>query len=193
MDVEAGKRAAFRTYRKSLGRKGEYRDVTGQKFGRLLVLSMERQDGELVCNVVCDCGTTKTVLSYNIANGSTNSCGCLFKEKQLNYCPDCLGDNSDLPEKRKSNRCNFCYWLRARLGQYGLSRDEYIRMVRQQDGLCFICEVRPAVCIDHIHPDGPVRALLCQECNKGLGCFGDRVESIRSAAGYVSQFAFQCQ
>ena len=61
-------------------------DLTGQKFGRLNVVSLspKRSGGHLhwVCD--CECGNTITVLGYNLRNGNTKSCGCLQKEKAAN-------------------------------------------------------------------------------------------------------------
>lgn len=73
--------------------------------------------------------------------------------------------------------------------QYGLSLEDYDRMVEAQNGKCAICkrtqpEGKP-MHVDHIHETNQVRALLCGNCNTALGLFGDNVESIRAAADYV--------
>jgi hypothetical protein len=52
-------------------------NVVGQRFGRLLVLS---QNGTW-CQVRCDCKTEKTVPSYDLRSGKTDSCGCLNLER----------------------------------------------------------------------------------------------------------------
>jgi hypothetical protein len=60
-------------------------DLTGQRFGRWLVLerdlTIEQKGGidpKWIC--VCDCGTTKPVSSGRLKNGDSKSCGCLAKE-----------------------------------------------------------------------------------------------------------------
>ncbi len=57
---------------------------------------------------------------------------------------------------------------------YGVTRDQYDRMLKDQGGLCAICSVdldtlkrRPSV--DHDHSTGKVRGLLCGVCNVRLG------------------------
>ncbi len=58
-------------------------DLTGQRFGRLTVISeVERKlfsDGskrrQWLCR--CDCGTKTTVLQSNLTSGGTKSCGCI--------------------------------------------------------------------------------------------------------------------
>ncbi|SFF46060.1 Recombination endonuclease VII [Blastococcus tunisiensis] len=59
-------------------------------------------------------------------------------------------------------------------------------MLRDQDGLCAICRVAPAVHVDHDHETGAVRALLCFNCNGGLGQFRDDPDVLRAAADYVA-------
>jgi hypothetical protein len=61
---------------------GRFRDLTGERFGRLLV---QRKDGynkhhQLYWLCECDCGNYKLVLGSLLRNGETQSCGCLHKE-----------------------------------------------------------------------------------------------------------------
>lgn len=39
--------------------------------------------------------------------------------------------------------------------------------------------------VDHSHKTGKVRALLCHNCNRGLGLFQDSPNHLRSAADYI--------
>ena len=58
-------------------------DIVGEKFGRYTVLSRTRpiknKPSKLVC--LCDCGTVKELLKYDLVNGKTVSCGCYKKEQ----------------------------------------------------------------------------------------------------------------
>lgn len=58
-------------------------------------------------------------------------------------------------------------------------------MLAAQGGLCDICRAAPATQVDHDHVTGAVRALLCFNCNGGLGQFRDDPEVLRVAADYV--------
>ncbi|MGK5113258.1 endonuclease VII domain-containing protein [Geodermatophilus sp. CPCC 205506] len=58
-------------------------------------------------------------------------------------------------------------------------------MLQDQGGVCAICQVAPAVHVDHDHATGAVRALLCFTCNGGLGQFRDDPYLLRVAAFYV--------
>lgn len=58
-------------------------DLTGQKFGRLLVLreSKERKYGKIVWDCKCECGVLTSVTANALKRGSTASCGCVGLER----------------------------------------------------------------------------------------------------------------
>jgi len=54
-------------------------DLTNQRFGRLVALSMgeaTRQGRMWLCR--CDCGVESLKLAANLSSGHTRSCGCLY-------------------------------------------------------------------------------------------------------------------
>lgn len=52
-------------------------DLTGRKFGKLTVLSVdERRSYGLTWKCKCDCGTIKSVFGGHLRRGMTKSCGC---------------------------------------------------------------------------------------------------------------------
>lgn len=54
-------------------------DLTGQRFGRLVVLEMTGSSlhGKSLCRCVCDCGNKRIVIGSGLRNGRSKSCGCL--------------------------------------------------------------------------------------------------------------------
>ena len=57
-------------------------DLTGQKFGRLTVISRAENKGKETCwKCQCDCGNEVIVQGNNLKNGHTVSCGCFRREK----------------------------------------------------------------------------------------------------------------
>lgn len=61
-----------------------FRNLTGERFGRLVVLSYEglqrdRRDSIYKCR--CDCGTVFVTAGRSLVRGATRSCGCLRKER----------------------------------------------------------------------------------------------------------------
>jgi hypothetical protein len=75
------------------------------------------------------------------------------------------------------------YHLKRR---YGISAADADVMLGEQGGLCAICGAAPAVHVDHDHATGSVRALLCFNCNGGLGQFKDDPMVLHAAAYYVA-------
>jgi hypothetical protein len=75
------------------------------------------------------------------------------------------------------------YHLKRR---YGITAAEADAMLAEQGGLCAICKDARAVHVDHDHETGAVRALLCFNCNGGLGQFKDDPEALHAAAYYVA-------
>lgn len=77
-------------------------DLANKKFGYLTPLYIidKAKNGTNVWLCQCDCGNTKKVITNNLTNGSTNSCGCL-KSKLL----------------RERNKRNNSYILN---GEYGI-------------------------------------------------------------------------
>lgn len=61
---------------------GKFIDLTGQRFGRLVVVALSGQDkhGGTKWLCKCDCGSETVVLGGNLRRNHTTSCGCVHKE-----------------------------------------------------------------------------------------------------------------
>lgn len=80
---------------------------------------------------------------------------------------------------------------------YGISLQQYNKMLADQGGVCWICCREPsdsrALAVDHDHsccPGGKTcgkctRKLLCENCNRGIGMFADDPIRIMRAATYL--------
>lgn len=56
--------------------------------------------------------------------------------------------------------------------KYGITEDDYQRMLSEQEGVCSLCKRPPRthrLHVDHDHVTGRVRGLLCGGCNGLLG------------------------
>ena len=88
------------------------------------------------------------------------------------------------PSKEKSNNLNRCY---------GVTIQEYNKLVEEQKGLCAICQLPPkgntpktsVLHIDHDHETNEIRELLCWACNVGLGMLKDNPQLCDKAAAYL--------
>lgn len=57
-------------------------DITGRRFGRLVVLRWEgySRSWQSMWRCRCDCGKEVVVMKWNLLRGRTRSCGCLHRE-----------------------------------------------------------------------------------------------------------------
>lgn len=62
---------------------GKAKDLTGQRFGRLVAIEAtdKRSGGNIIWRCVCDCGTILEASTSRLVCGHTRSCGCLKKEQ----------------------------------------------------------------------------------------------------------------
>lgn len=108
------------------------------------------------------------------------------------------------PEFRARRKAYYDAWLqrdpeavrrareRARLlMKYGLTEADFAKINESQCGRCAICDGPPIgktrLSVDHDHTSGQVRGLLCDNCNKALGCFQDNPEIIQNAIRYLNR------
>ena len=78
---------------------------------------------------------------------------------------------------------------------YGLIKEDYDLLFKQQSGKCAICKNeivsmfdlknKTTAHIDHDHKTGKIRGLLCFQCNHGLGNFRDKEKFLLSAIQYL--------
>lgn len=81
-------------------------------------------------------------------------------------------------------------WLRKK---YGLTPEEYERLLAAQGGGCACCGAKSnrsgrRLFVDHDHATGAVRGLLCNPCNAGIGHLGDGILGVRRALDYLERF-----
>jgi len=81
------------------------------------------------------------------------------------------------------------YARRRRLASYGLTEDDYVVLLEQQNGLCAVCKEasEKTLEVDHNHETGAVRGLVCHSCNAGMGSLRDDPELLRAAADYLEK------
>jgi len=129
------------------------------------------------------------------ASGICQRCGPVktYKQASGRCAPKCsVGANERKRENYDPERERAAK-LRS---NYGLTLAQFDWMVRDQAGVCAICQREPGprgFAVDHDHaccPGGKtcgqcVRGLLCSPCNQAIGMLGDDVETIRRAASYL--------
>jgi hypothetical protein len=79
---------------------------------------------------------------------------------------------------------------RQSLKKYGLTIEDYDRMLVDQNGLCAICSTdkpggQGCFHVDHNHTTGKVRKLLCTTCNSMLGMVNDDPRILAAGIAYL--------
>ena len=93
------------------------RDLTGQRFGRLVVYGTTLYNGKMRYTCRCDCGNDTVVSSPNLIRGLTTSCGCLHRGEEAAIKKLYIADTAPCklhPEKlRKTNTSGITgvFWL----------------------------------------------------------------------------------
>ncbi|CAA9348624.1 MAG: hypothetical protein AVDCRST_MAG16-2207 [uncultured Frankineae bacterium] len=126
-----------------------------------------------------ECDTTKPLSDFGRRTGKRNG--------RVAYCHPCFNRIKEESRERLHGSTRN-YHLKRR---YGITVEDYDRMLAEQGGLCALCQERPAEHVDHDHVTGRVRGLLCFCCNQGLGNFRDRADVLRLAIGYLRASTWQ--
>ena len=87
--LKSGHTQSCGCYMKQRIRETLFKDLTGQKFGKLTVIEEAPSDGRTKWLCKCDCGNTVIVNAENLTSGNTTSCGCkraetLFAQRKRN-------------------------------------------------------------------------------------------------------------
>lgn len=116
--------------------------------------------------------------------------------------------------KRKEGEANKDWWARKRVARiaanpsmesdrnikrvFGLTRDSYNDLLKEQDGVCAICRkpetaidgktgTLKKLAVDHCHNSKKIRELLCWRCNGTLGKVNDNVELLQAMIDYLNK------
>jgi hypothetical protein len=94
-----------------------FKDITGERYGRLLVIMPIKKDGRgeyfWICQ--CDCGNIKTISGNKLRSGNTRSCGCFREEHR--------GDNNRT--HGMANNRLYTIWLNMRSRCYNPKNISY--------------------------------------------------------------------
>lgn len=108
-------------------------------------------------------------------------------------------DNKHWRFNSPCKKCGYAYTKthrRAYQRDYHLKRnfalplEEYEQKMSEQNHACVICGIQQkdapkAFAVDHDHSTGNIRALLCINCNSGLGFFKDSIHNLEKAIEYL--------
>jgi hypothetical protein len=112
---------------------------------------------------------------------------------KASWCKSCLNEwrrNKKAKNPKPFQDYEFKRGLRR---HYGMTVEQYQQMLSDQVGCCACCgkhesEFKRRLHVDHDHNSGHIRALLCTECNPGMGYFCHSVERLEMAIRYLKKF-----
>lgn len=104
------------------------------------------------------------------------------------YCMTC-NHTQHTEWRRKNPNRHKRIALKSRLKKFGISLDDYDRIMELQGGVCAACKQDKGrrLCVDHDHATGRVRGILCTVCNLVLGLVADDPKLLASLASYIRQ------
>lgn len=131
------------------------------------------------------CQTEKPLLEFHKncsrPDGLQNRCKvCAYASYRKSYTKHKERNRETLALNRKRSKLKLLY---------GLTLEDYERMVFDQNNKCAIChrEMDPPH-VDHDHQSSELRALLCGNCNSGLGMFKESCDLLIRAMSYLDSF-----
>ena len=102
-----------------------------------------------------------------------------------------MSANKEHYEKIKKQGQDLLHHEHKKYERRGITKEQYQAVFESQDGLCAICEQPPkdneSLAMDHNHNTNEFRGLLCKECNRALGLFGDNIDTLINAVNYLKQ------
>jgi len=124
--------------------------------------------------------------------------------KRCSACTEWKPESDFYPTPRQSDGltswCKRCDRSERLKRNYGITADQYDALLAAQGGGCAICggssKTGPSLHVDHDHSccssykkscGRCVRGLLCEDCNRVLGMFGDQVSRFRAAIAYLGE------
>ena len=102
-------------------------------------------------------------------------------------CRECDNKQRQERKQREKERDPNAWRDRYLRKTYKISLDEYTQMLKDQGGVCWICQEKKDLVVDHNHSNGMVRGLLCNQCNTSLGGFKDNPNYLNRAIEYLSR------
>ena len=101
--------------------KTKVKDLTGQRFGKLLVTGRAgtARKKEATWNCACDCGNKKVVVGYSLTGGKTKSCGKHGSKHRLKDLAGQKFGRLTVLSRAGSNKRNGALWLCACSCEYG--------------------------------------------------------------------------
>lgn len=131
-------------------RSRNFKDITGQKFGRLTVIELDyierkNRQSNVYWKCLCDCGNIASIRYANLSVHGTSSCGCIQKEHALYLLKkhnliDKPFINSTKDHTIDTIYRNYNYGAKRRNLPFDLNLEEFKQFIFSN---CHYCDVAP--------------------------------------------------
>lgn len=120
----------------------------------------------------CKVGCKKWANRREYPSKNCKNCGIIFQTKSTThtFCDTCVGVGHN----------HF-------FSKYNITKTEYEKMKKRNNGMCEICKKRKGCVVDHSHKTGSVRGFLCKGCNRDLYAF-DNIEQMQNIINYLKKY-----
>ena len=117
-------------------------------------------------------------------NSSCKNCNKIIWDKWVDK-------NKEHYQEIKKQSQNLLHHAHKKYERRGITKEQYDIVFKLQEGKCAICGSLPkdnhALAMDHNHATNEFRGLLCKECNRALGLFGDNIDVLTNAVNYLKE------
>jgi hypothetical protein len=166
----------------------EFSLLLAAKWHTSVTFAKERLVNQKIGTYTCPCGIKFRRYKSAIKTVQTPCCSRKCASLLGRFPRNCVlcGERYQ-PQSSRQRWCYICApneKARRRIQRYGISVRDWERLFLQQNGLCAICQERPATVVDHCHVTKRVRGLLCHGCNHRLVSL-DREGWLDKARAYV--------
>jgi hypothetical protein len=148
--------------------------------GRMTNILKGDADMNSVTKVCTKCKTEKPIDEFRQAKGYRGG-----RDTHCKVCTNAAIKDYRVRNVEKTRKSNSERQLKK---NYGITFDEYDKMLERQGGVCATCGKPPngrRLHVDHDHRTGKIRGLLCHGCNVALGSVDDNPSILQRLIEYL--------
>ena len=127
------------------------------------------------------CNKDEPLSEFNKAGGSSKG--------RRPYCKICDTGKSRIWRLSHRTESQLYHRNRGLIRTFGITLDEYNEVFLNQGKVCAGCRGTNKnlknLAVDHDHSTGKIRGLLCDTCNRAVGCVKDDPSTFRRLADYL--------
>jgi len=160
------------------------RSIVNQRFKKLYGVEGKKQCSQCGEYLNWDCFRKRRGSGHTYLHSSCKACNKFKWDKWVEA-------NKEHYQEIKKKGQNLFHHEHKKYERQGITKEQYELVLKTQDGKCAICQKPPKcnhnLAMDHNHETKEFRGLLCKECNRALGLFGDNIDILQNALNYLKE------